>query len=558
MSSLRHSFELVDADMASVLSALRSGVITSQWLTDRYLNRITTFDRGAGGLNSVVVLNPDALEEAAESDRRWRSGDPRPLEGVPYTVKDSYSVRGLTAAAGSPAFERLVARRDAFCVERLREAGAVLIGKTNMPPMADGGMQRGLYGRPESPYNREFLPAAYASGSSSGSGVAVAANLAMFGLAEETVSSGRSPASNNALCAYTPSWGLISIRGNWPLHPARDVVVPHTRSMPDMLRLLDVLMQDDRETRGDFWRHQQVVTLPKPSEHRPASYLELDDPAALRGKRLAVPARYLGGDKTTSITIRPSLLALWEDAQKRLESLGAEVIVTDFPLVEQYERPRRDGDSHLLDALPRQWRAIETSHFLPFAWEDFLRVNGGSAYPTLGEIDPALIAPRPPGTLPDRFDDEADRFVRAVASARAGISDPRDRPEFAAGVIALHALRKSHFEDWLSEIGVDGLVFPANGDVGAATAEIDPVAADHAWSDGVYFSNGNQVLRHFGIPTVTVPMGLMSDIGMPAGITFAGPAYTDGDLLRYAAAFEAPGSLRRAPRAAPALPGDRR
>jgi amidase len=208
------SFEWVEAGIAEVLTALRDGRITSAWLTQCYLDRIEAVDRGDGGLNSVPVPNPRAPADAAESDRRWRAGSPRALEGIPYTVKDSYSVEGLTVAAGSPAFAHLVAGRDAFCVEQLRHAGAVLIGKTNMPPMADGGMQRGLYGRPESPYNRDYLPAAYASGSSSGSGVATTANLAMFGLAEETVSSGRSPASNNGLCAYTPSWGLISIRGN--------------------------------------------------------------------------------------------------------------------------------------------------------------------------------------------------------------------------------------------------------------------------------------------------------------------------------------------------------
>src|SRR5690606_24872417 len=132
--------------------------------------------------------------------------------------------------------------------------------------------------------NPEYLAAAYASGSSNGSGVATATSMGVFGMGEETVSSGRSPASNNGLCAYTPSWGVLSIRGNWPLFPARDVVVPHTRSMPDMLRLLDVLVQDDPITRGDFWRNQHVIELPKPSEHRPASYQTITQSATLAGK----------------------------------------------------------------------------------------------------------------------------------------------------------------------------------------------------------------------------------------------------------------------------------
>lgn len=548
-------FELVDASIEDILAALRRGEITSVWLTQCYLDRIAAFDRGAGGLNSIPVLNPEALAEAAESDRRWRAGIPRALEGVPYTVKDSYSVAGLTVAAGSPAFEHLNALQDAFCVEKLREAGAVLIGKTNMPPMADGGMQRGLYGRPESPYNREFLAAAYASGSSSGSAVATTANLAAFGMGEETVSSGRSPASNNSLCAYTPSWGLISIRGNWPLHPARDVVVPHTRSMPDMLRVLDVLVRDDPESRGDFWRHQQVITLPRPSEHRPHSYLELLDPRALEGKRLGVPAVFLNEDPGMPIVLRPSVLELWNAARRRLESLGAEILVTDFPLVERYEQPRRAGVPHVLEHLPATWRSAEEEHFLPFGWDDFLRANGDPTCDTLAAVDPDRIAPRPPGTLPDRFDDEADRFTHAVAFARGGIPDPRRRRDFRAGLTALHLLRKSLFEDWLAEHALDAIVFPANGDVGAANADVDRGAADHAWSNGVYFSNGNSAFRRLGIPTVTVAMGIMSDIGMPVGLTFAGHAYDDLELLRFAAAFEAggSGSLRRPPPETPAL-----
>ncbi|PRI10157.1 amidase [Leucobacter massiliensis] len=562
MGEPRGTFELIDASIEEVLDAFRRGEITSSWLTGRYLARIEAYDRGPDGLNAVVVPNPAALEEAAESDRRWRAGTPRPLEGVPFTVKDSYMVEGLTVASGSPAFEHLVAQWDAFSVAKLREAGAVLLGKTNMPPMADGGMQRGIYGRAESPYNRDYLAAAYASGSSNGSGVSTAANLAVFGMGEETVSSGRSPASNNALCAYTPSWGILSIRGNWPLFPARDVVVPHTRSIPDMLRLLDVLVQDDPITRGDFWRNQQAVELPKPSEHRPASYLELADPDALRGTRLAVPRMYLGEDPAFPIAVRPSVRALWERARSRLEALGAELVVTDFPLIERYEgdRPGQENVA-ALGVLPAGWMDTEFTDFLAFGWDDFLRANGDPAIPELAAVDPDRIFPQPPGTLPDRYEeieDYANRYRATVAYAKRGIPDPRERPDFAAGLRALVQLREELFERWLAAEGFDGVVFPANADVGREDAERDPAAADHAWSNGVFFSNGNYALRHLGIPTTTVAMGIMEDIGMPVGLTFAGPAYSDPRLLGYAAAFEAgeEGSLRRPPASAPALPGD--
>jgi len=545
-------FDPIEASIADILSALGSGAVTAVELAQWSLDRIECIDRHGPALNAVPVLNPGALEAATESDRRRAAGEAGPLEGVPFTVKDSYMVQGLTVASGSPAFQNLVAQWNAFTVEKLLEAGAILIGKTNMPPMADGGMQRGVYGRAESPYNPEYLAAAYASGSSNGSGVSVATSMVAFGMGEETVSSGRSPASNNGLCAYTPSWGVLSIRGNWPLFPARDVVVPHTRSIPDMLRLLDVLVHDDPITRGDFWRNQSVVQLPKPSEHRPASYLAIQDPDALSGKRFAVPRMYLGEDPNFPISVRPSVRTLWDAARERLESLGAVVVETDFPLIEQYEgdRPGQENVA-ALGVLPAGWMDTEFNHFLAFGWDDFLCANGDPEIPNLAVVDPDQIFPTPPGTLPDRYEEVEDyenRYRVTVAMAQHGIVDPRERPDFADGLRALQRLREQLFEQWLDANGFDGAVFPANADVGREDAERNEASGDHAWSNGVFFSNGNYALRHLGIPTVTTTMGVMSDIGMPVGLTFAGRAYDDVALLRYAGAFEAGGpELRRAP-----------
>ena len=314
------NLHIVEASIAQLRQALEAGTVTSVELVGAYLRRIARYDRHGITLNAVPVLNPTMFEEAAASDRRRRNGAALgPLDGIPYTAKDSYKVSGLTVAAGSPAFEHLVANEDAFTIGRLRAGGAVLIGLTNMPPMANGGMQRGVYGRAESPYNADYLTAAFASGSSNGSGTATAASFAAFGLGEETWSSGRAPASNNALVAYTPSRGVISVRGNWPLVPTMDVVVPHTRSVPDMLELLDVIVADDPNTSGDFWRAQPWVALPKSSDVRPPSYTGLELEGALRGKRLGVPRMYIGRDTEADepIETRASVLDLWQQAARR-------------------------------------------------------------------------------------------------------------------------------------------------------------------------------------------------------------------------------------------------
>ncbi|AFR30581.1 amidase [Arthrobacter sp. Rue61a] len=569
-------FDVVEASIAQLRAALESGEVTSEELTQAYLDRIDAYDRNGIKLNAMVVMNPEALADARASDERRAKGAVRgPLDGIPYTAKDSYLAKGLTAAAGSPAFEHLVAQSDAFTIERLRDAGAVLLGLTNMPPMANGGMQRGVYGRAESPYNAEYLTAAFGSGSSNGSGTATAASFAAFGLGEETWSSGRAPASNNALCAYTPSRGVISVRGNWPLVPTMDVVVPHTRTMADMLELLDVIVADDAETRGDFWRAQPWVQLPKSSEVRPESYLTLavedadGGQLALRGKRFGVPRMYInadpdagtseqpgiGGPTGRRIETRASVIDLWEAAKRDLESAGAEVVLVDFPVVSNYEGDRPGAPTIATRGLvSTEYLKREIEDLSAWAWDDFLRANGDPALNRLADVDGAAIFPHPKGALADRytgFDDHISAYPRHVREY--GVSNFTEIPELEGGVRGLEETRRIDLEEWMDGLGLDAVLFPAAADVGPADMDVNPASADLGWRNGVWVANGNLVPRHLGIPTVTVPMGTMADIGMPVGLTFAGRAYDDTALLTLAAAFEATGSRRTTPPRTPAL-----
>ncbi|GAA2689847.1 amidase [Streptomyces lunalinharesii] len=571
-------FDVVETGIADLRAALEKGETTAVELLDAYLARIDAYDRPgtATALNAMVVLNPNARAEAEAADARRARGETLgPLDGIPYTAKDSYLAKGLTAAAGSPAFEQLIAQRDAFAVERLRAGGAVLIGLTNMPPMANGGMQRGVYGRAESPYSADWLTSAYGSGSSNGSGTATAASFGAFGLGEETWSSGRAPASNNALCAYTPSRGVISVRGNWPLVPTMDVVVPHTRTMADLLELLDVVVADDPQTRGDLWRAQPWVTLPAASQVRPPSYPALapaDATAArgaLAGKRVGVPKMYvnadpeagtnpeggIGGQTGQRIDTRRSVIALWEAARRDLEAAGAEVVEVDFPVVTNYESDRPGTPSLLTRGLvSRDFLKVEIEDLSAWAWDDFLRANGDPELSTLTEVDGDRIWPKHTGELPDRyagFDDtvpDYPRFVRERPYASF-----TDMPHLEAGLRGLEETRRIDLELWLDELRLDAVVFPAVADVGPADMDVSEASADLGWRNGVWVANGNLVPRHLGIPTVTVPMGTMTDTGMPVGMTFAGRAYEDNALLTLAAAFEATGTRRTEPPRTPRL-----
>ncbi|MWB97495.1 amidase [Agromyces seonyuensis] len=570
--------DVVEASIARLRAALEAGEATSVELVTAYLDRIDAYDvpGTATALNAVVVRNPGALAEAAASDARRAAGAVRgPLDGIPYTAKDSYLVRALTAAAGSPAFADLVAQRDAFTIERLRAGGAICLGLTNMPPMANGGMQRGLFGRAESPYSADWLPAPFASGSSNGSGVATAASFSAFGLGEETWSSGRGPASNNGLCAYTPSRGVISVRGNWPLVPTMDVVVPHTRTMADLLEVLDVVVADDRETRGDFWRAQPWVPIPPASSVRPADYRALaaatddDARAAVAGLRIGVPAMYvnadedagtaehpgIGGPTGRRIETRASVLERWAAARAVLEGAGAEVVVVDFPLVSNYEGDRPGAPTIATRGLVSpEYLRREILDLSAWAWDDFLAANGDPAFPGLAAVDGARIFPHPLGALPDRYTGFDDDIAEYPAHVRAHpIAGFADIPELADGVRGLERTRRLDLEDWMDEVRLDALAFPAVADVGRADMDVDAAAADAGWRNGVWVANGNLAIRHLGVPTVTVPMGRLADIGMPVGLTLAGRAYDDARLLGLASAFERLAPWRDEPPRTPRL-----
>ncbi|GAA3702919.1 amidase [Zhihengliuella alba] len=588
-------YPVVEASIARLRADLEAGAVTSVGLVEAYLARIDAYDAAGPRLNAVVVRNDRALEEAAASDARRARGETLgPLDGIPYTAKDSYMARGLTVASGSPAFEHLVAQRDAFTIGRLRAGGAVLLGLTNMPPMANGGMQRGVYGRAESPYSADWLTSAFGSGSSNGSGTATAASFAAFGLGEETWSSGRAPASNNALCAYTPSRGVISMRGNWPLVPTMDVVVPHTRTMADLLEVLDVIVADDAETRGDFWRCQPWVRIPAASAVRPASYPALaagsgagpgqghdgGTPARaaspLEGRTIGVPAMYInqddaagtgplfrgldgvrgiGGSTGQPIETRQSVIDLWEAARADLEAAGATVVVVDFPAVTNYEADRPGATSIATRGLvSAEYLQREIVDLSVFAWDDFLRANGDPALNRLADVDGERIFPHPAGALPDRytgFDDDIAAYPRHAAEHP--VADLTEIPELEAGVRGLEETRRRDLEEWMDARGLDAVVFPAVADVGPADMDVNPASADAGWRNGVWVANGNLVPRHLGVPTVTVPMGTMADTGMPVGLTFAGRAYDDNELLTLAAAFEATGERRTVPPRTPEL-----
>ncbi len=249
------------------------------------------------------------------------------------------------------------------------------------------------------------------------------------------------------------------------------------------------------------------------------------------------------------------MITLWESARRDLEAAGAEVVEVDFPVVTNYESDRPGAPSLLTRGLVgRDYLTFEIEDLSAWAWDDFLRANGDPALPTLAEVDGARIWPKQDGELPDRYDGFDDtigdypRFVRERPYASL-----TDMPHLEQGLRGLEETRRVDLEEWMDGLGLDAVVFPAVADVGPADMDVSEASADLGWRNGVWVANGNLVPRHLGIPTVTVPMGTMTDTGMPVGLTFAGRAYDDNALLTLAAAFESTGSRRTEPPRTPRL-----
>ncbi|KAI8941938.1 hypothetical protein NX059_000052 [Plenodomus lindquistii] len=564
---LKAGFDIVEASIEDHRAALDSGQATSVDIVVAYLNRIATYDT-CSGLNAFTVFNPNVFEEAEASDARRRQGlAPRALEGIPYTIKDSYKVAGMSVTNGSPALKGVMSSEDSAIAGKFRAAGAVLLGKTNMPPMAAGGMQRGMYGRAESPYNSKYLTGAFSSGSSNGAATSIASSMAAFGMGSETVSSGRSPASNNGLVCYTPSKGLLSCRGLWPLYITCDVPTPYARSVSDMLELLNVIATPDEDTTGDFIREQTHITIPKP----PAiDYTSLKDENALKGKRIGVPKLYIG-QQDSDPHAKPTFVSsevkqLWTQTATALESLGAKLVYTDFPLITNYENDSTSGEANNVSGRPSDWNFLERGHLIAQAWNEFLIQNNDANIKNLTDIqDSGMLFPKPDGYLPDRFLEVRNWIdYPSLPSLLHNITETslHDVQGMSQALKALEAQRKRDLEDWMDANHLDVVAFPAQGDVGLADLETNIESTTHSLRNGVKYSNGNRAIRHLGVPTVSVPMGVMSEKRMPVNLTFAGKASVlsrqseDAELVRFAYAFEQATKWRVAPPLTPGLSSD--
>ncbi len=518
---------LLDLTISEAQAAMASGELSAVELTQYYLDRISVYDDELTGtyLNSVATLSPDALEQAERLDQLRAEGTILgPLHGVPIMVKDSYNVAGLATTGAVRGFENFVSDDDAFVVEKLREAGAIILGKTNMDSFASGvrGFSN-LFGGTRNPYNLNKET----GGSSSGTGSAIAANFAIAGMGGETGGSIVIPSAANSLVGIKPSRGLVSVDGTIPLSPFRDVIGPMTRSVTDTAIMMDVLAQEDPE---DLWYSYK----PEGANDRPESYAspEILNEKALEGKVLAVPKIYVGKDQKLGegFELDPEIEKLFEDAKQTLKEQGATVIEVDTaPYLSKWINREEEWDYGWSDEQFPNWNRESAAYYL----EEFIKDLNNPEIDSLLDVKTAITG---------EFSDTA--LVQTLEALEKGT--PRSFEDEALQTVlkALEQWRVNDFEPFVKKQGIDAFVFPT----------LRAAIPDESGPTGPipFNRNADAESNVMGLPVVTVPMGYTKG-NAPASLSFMGDYYGEAEILGYAFDFEQATKYRKAPGTTPDL-----
>lgn len=489
------NFELGEATIDTLQQAMQSGKNTSKKITELYLKRIEAIDKNGPALNAVIEINPDALKIAADMDAERKAGKVRgPMHGIPVLIKDNINTADkMMTTAGALALQGNYAVKDAFIVQQLRASGAVLLGKTNLSEWANfrsthassGWSSRG--GQTRCPYILERSP----SGSSSGSGAAVAANLCAVAIGTETDGSIVSPSSVNGLVGIKPTVGLLSRSGIIPISATQDTAGPMARTVKDAAILLGALAgidEEDAVTKNSSGKAQKDYTV----------YLKED---ALKGKRIGVEKAFLDGNKQVVDVFKTAIDVLKQqgaivieiELKKALNDLGD----AEFTVL-QYEF--KDGVNKYLSSANAKVKTLKEVI-------DFNKQNEASAMPF--------------------FKQEILEMCEAKGDLNSGEYKEALYKNLSSRLIIDNLIRE-HQLDAICGItnGLSWCIDLINGD----------------YDVGFFYSTPAAIS---GYPHITVPMGMVHHL--PIGLSFIGGAYTEPQLISLAYSFEQATKKRVAP-----------
>ncbi len=510
LPAVAKTIDLDAATIADLNAAFDAGTLTAEKLVQMCLARIQAYDQQGPALHAVIAINPKAIDIARALDAERRAKGPRsPLHGIPIVLKDNYDTFDMPTTGGSVLLEGSIPPDDAFVVKKLRAAGAIILAKVNLSEFASGGAHSSLGGQTRNPHDLTRTP----SGSSGGTGVAVAAEYALLGLGTDTGGSIRGPSTANGVVGLKPTHGLLSRDGIIPLALSFDTGGPLARNVYDVAVALGVMTGVDaadpatKKSEGKF-------------DTDYTKYLKVD---ALKGTRIGIARDFLGADGDVDWVVEAALEAM--------RQAGATVIDVRYP-------------KWLLDAKGEFYNAIRYPEFV-VQIADYLATTGAS-YPK--NIDQMIErATRFNATRGDGAGPNPSRWGLFKREAGSGKLD--DYRYTAVHEYGLPMVRAA-VEGLIASQKLDAIVYPTSPRRPALIAAPDPVPGG-----GSGTASATNIANLTGFPDLIVPAGFTGD-NLPVGLSFFGPAFSEPKLLALGYSFEQATHARRRPVHTPALRGE--
>jgi len=500
---------LDDATLRDFQVAFDAGTLTAQALVERSLARIAAFDRQGPCLNAVIALHPGSLETARALDAERRKQGPRsPLHGIPVVLKDNLDTFDLPTTGGSVLLQGSIPPDDAFVVHQLRAAGAVILAKVNLSEFAAGAAMSSIQGHTRNPHDLTRT----SSGSSGGTGVAVAAGYAPIGVGTDTGGSIRGPAAANGIAALKPTRGLLSRDGIIPLSPSLDTAGPMARHVYDLAAALGVMTGVDPADQGTH-------TGPEQARRDYTAGLHTQ---ALSGVRLGVARDFAGADDEVDQVFAASLAVL--------QGAGAQLVNVHYP-------------RWLLDVKDGLFNAIRMPEFA--AHIALYLATLGPAYPR----SLAQMIERTRRISPQGDDSTGTNPVRWAQFEAEAASGPIDSAPYTSLISHGLPLVQGVVEGLFQTHRVQAIVYPT------AIRRAAQAQAYNAHPAGPATGSAANLANMAGLPDLVVPAGWTRD-GLPVCLSFLGTAFSEPQLLALGYAFEQATRARRQPIHTPALAGE--
>jgi Asp-tRNA(Asn)/Glu-tRNA(Gln) amidotransferase A subunit family amidase len=493
------AFEVQEASIAQIHDAMKAGRLTCRGLVEQYLRRIDAFDKNGPAVNAIVITNPEALKQAEAMDQRFKQGGlSGPLHCIPTIVKDNFETIGLQSANGSLALAGFVSNKDAFQVRKIKEAGAIVLAKSNMAEWAFSPLETVnsiLPGYTKNPYALDRVTA----GSSGGTAAAVAASFGAVGLGSDTGNSIRGPSSHQALAGIRSTMGLTSRAGVLPLNLLADIAGPMARTVADAVTVFQVIAGSDPD---------DPVTAAAAS-HLPQNYSASLVGDGLEGARIGV-LRFAYERPSTD----PEIVGVFMRAVNDLEKAGATII--DPGVVEGLSDIRRQQGAGPCMGFKYDINRYLASH------GDRVPVKSLTEIVKSGRFHPSVQR---------RLEQAEEGTVNGPETPACAAEMEYRRQVGAAVTKTMDAQR------------LDAWVYPTWSNPPRLIGDLNTPGGDNSQ----FFSPTT------GFPAIQVPMGYTRGGRLPAGITFFGRAWSEPTLIKYAYAYEQATRHRRPPESTPPL-----